>query len=184
MGFPEGNPAHSPSETNPQTEPCNTFVANTEQDPSATTSVSTTLSPGFLKYFIGLPETNLRDVPVREGSEPGSAGCSSWPSTAFPASDLGGQEEHVLNHDAPATLSIYNSTTFWSLRKGQEVTNGAAQGTRDFLYRNSYLNLIQKGITEPIQRKATLEFLCKKLGTQGLLKHLITNVHLLFISPI
>lgn len=35
MGFPEGNPAHSPSETNPQTEPCNTFVANTEQDPSA-----------------------------------------------------------------------------------------------------------------------------------------------------
>lgn len=132
----------------------------------------------------GLPETNLWDVPVREGSEPGSAGCSSWPSTAFPASDLGGQEEHVPNHDAPATLSIYISTTFWSLRKGQEVTNGAAQGTRDLLYRNSYLNLIQKGNTESIQRKATLEFLCKKLRTQGLLKHLITNIHLLFISPI
>lgn len=73
---------------------------------------------------------------------------------------------------------------FWSLRNGQGATNRAAKGTRDFLYKNSYLNFIQKGNTKAIQRKATLEFLCKKLRTQGLLKHLITNIHLLFISPI
>lgn len=73
---------------------------------------------------------------------------------------------------------------FWSLKKGQGGTNRAAKGTRDFLYRNSYLNLIQKGNTKAIQRKATLEFLCKKQRTQGLLKHLLTNIHLLFISPI
>lgn len=78
-------------------------------------------------------------------------------------------------------LHLYH---FWSLRKGQGVTNRAAKGTRDFLYRNSYLNPIQRGNTESIQRKATLEFLCKKLRTQGILKHLITNIHLLFISPI
>lgn len=177
----EGNPPHSPSETNPHTK----LTTPLWQTQSRTLHHHfRALSPGFLIYLVGLPEASLWDVPVREHPEPGSAGCQQLAQHSLPWIGFG----RVAGICPESWLSCHSEHLhlhhFWVLMKGQGATNRAAKGTRDFLYRNPYLNHIQKGNTKAIQRKATLEFLCKKLRTQGLLKHLITNIHLLFISPI
>lgn len=98
------------------------------------------LCPCFLIYLVGLPETNLWDVPVRECSEPGTAGFSSWPSTAFPAWDWEGRK----NMSRVVTLLPLWASTFAPLLVIKERARGDNQGSKG----NKKL-LVQKFIPKP-----------------------------------